>query len=117
MRNTFLIIILAIIVSSCYNDRRENLNPQLPSNDSTSVCDTTNVSYTKDIQPILSLYCTNCHSSQTHTLNSFDDAKVEGDKIITRITTTGSLAMPQNSASLSTCKINKFKAWKNQGYK
>ena len=116
MKNTGIIILLAFIVSSCYNDKRENLNPQLPTNDNTSVCDTTSVTYTKDIQPILSLSCTGCHGngSANHSLNSFSDAKSENDKVIQKISD-GS--MPQNSSPLSTCKINKFKAWKNQGYK
>jgi len=116
MKNTFLIIIIAILFSSCYNDSRENLNPQLPTNDTTLACDTSSITYTKDIQPILSSSCTGCHGtgSANHALNSFADAKSHNDNIITRISD-GS--MPQNSSPLSACKINKFKAWKNQGYK
>jgi hypothetical protein len=115
MKNTFLIILLAFLASSCYNDKRENLNPQLPANDNTSACDTTTVTYTKDIQPILNSSCTGCHGtgSVNHSLNTFSDAKSHNDNIITRISN-GS--MPQGSSQLSDCKINKFKAWKNQGY-
>jgi len=118
MRNTFLIILLAIIVSSCYNDRRENLNPQLPSNDTTSICDTIGVTYIKDIQPILSFSCTGCHSSNSASGGySFDSEIPVKNSISKIITAISNGTMPQNSASLSTCKINKFIAWKNQGYK
>ena len=115
MKNTFLIILLAFVASSCYNDSRENLNPQLPANENTSVCDTTAVTYTKDIQPILNTSCVGCHGtgSAIGSLNTFSDAKSLNDNVITRISN-GS--MPQGSAQLSSCKINKFKAWKNQGY-
>jgi len=114
MKNTFLIILLAFIASSCYNDKRENLNPQLPASDNTSTCDTTAVTYTKDIQPILNSSCTGCHGSGSqYPLNTYAAAKAENDKSITK---TANGSMPQGSSPLSDCKVNKFRAWKNQGY-
>jgi len=117
MRNIFIAIALAGFTSSCYYDTRENLNPQLPSNDTTLACDTTDVTYIKDIQPILGSSCTGCHgngNSTGVTLNSSANAKKNIDKIIS---TTSSGSMPKYSTKLSDCKINKFKAWKNQNYK
>ena len=115
MKNSFFIILITVIASSCYNDKRENLNPQLPTNDSTSVCDTSAVTYSKDIQPILSFSCTGCHGTGSQfPLNSYSSAKAGNENSIIKI---ANGSMPQGSSQLSTCKINKFRAWKNQGYK
>lgn len=57
MRRLFAFVILILIFKSCSWDNEETLYP------GPEECDTTNVSYTTDIVPILSGYCYSCHSN------------------------------------------------------
>ena len=54
-----LILVIVGMIQSCYYDNEEELYP-VP-----SPCDTTNVTYTQSVWPIISNNCTNCHSGST----------------------------------------------------
>jgi len=108
---------MAFYFSSCYKDNRENLNPQLPTADNGSSCDTTAVTYQKDIQSIMTS-CTSCHTSGNASGGYKFDSQTDVANSISKVisaTTNGS--MPMGSSPLSACKINKLKAWANQGLK
>jgi hypothetical protein len=103
------------LVTGCVWDNEEELYPE------TAICDTTSVSYSKDIVPILSNNCYSCHSD----LNAFsfgggigfeDHQNVAGyaERIIGAINhDKGFVPMPQNGEKLDSCSINLFEAWTN----
>jgi hypothetical protein len=85
-------------------------------------CDTTNVTYSGYIAPLLSANCVGCHSggapSGNILLNSHagvQEVALNG-RLLGAITwANGYQQMPKGSAKLSDCKINKIKAWINDG--
>jgi cytochrome c5 len=85
-------------------------------------CDTTAVSYSTFISPIISTYCLGCHSGGSPSgnlkLTSYSDVHaiaLNGKLVGSMSWANGYKAMPQGTAKLSDCKINKFKAWINHG--
>ena len=115
----FILGVVAIAsLSGCYNDKFEQLYPL-----GTTTCDTTNVSFATDIKPILAAKCntTGCHNNAAATgydLSAYDGVKAIADngKLLGSINwTTGFSAMPKSLPKLSTCEINKFTRWVNQG--
>ena len=118
--NKIILSLLSItLLSSCYYDHEEALYPQLSSN-----CDTTNVTYTNTIQPILQENCTNCHSSSTanssgsgYVLDNYNDVKSYSSLIIHDINLTPGSSpnfMPSGSSvSLSTCNKKQIQIWVN----
>jgi hypothetical protein len=114
---------LAIILTGCYNDKYNKLYPAT----STAVtCDTTAVSFSSTIQPILNSYCTSCHATGgvgagygdfTSYTTSLVSQATSGNLVTDiSITNTGDIHhMPQSQPSLSSCDIEKITAWVNQG--
>jgi hypothetical protein len=110
---------LAIIFSSCYDRKAQELYPD------TSVCDTTTVTFSATILPIVSQHCavSGCHNS-TSTGNGLiythyaDLAVVASNgQLINAIKHQGGLdPMPKNLPMLDACTINKIVRWVNQGY-
>jgi len=94
-------------------------------------CDSTNVTFTKHIEPILIQYCgttdNSCHSStntnSNPSLGSYADDSLlvsldNGQLLLSSLTHDGTATpMPISGGKLSECKINKFRAWINQGLK
>jgi len=105
-------ILLALSLPiSCYYDSEEDLYPQVQ-------CDTANVSFANDIQPILTNSCLSCHNA----FSSQGDVDLEGHAAVLKYALDGSLvgsvqhdkgfsAMPQGTSKLEVCKIQKIKAW------
>ncbi len=89
--------------------------------------DTTNVTYTKDIAPLMITDCgtnSSCHrlnnSDSEISLVSYDDltaVAVTGQLLSSVIHDGNAEPMPYGGQKLSDCKINKIKAWINQGLK
>ena len=109
-----------LFLSSCYYDNIEEMHPEVGL---TENCDSTGVTFTKDIKPILEQYCgtgdVSCHSNnntnQNPSLASYvDDSLAAHGDLLASIVQDGSVKpMPYNGGKLSDCKINKFKAWIN----
>ena len=85
-------------------------------------CDTTFVSYSAFVAPIMSTYCVGCHSGGTPSgnLSLNSHAAVQSlafnGRLLGAISwANGYKPMPQGSNKLSECKINKIKAWINDG--
>jgi hypothetical protein len=85
-------------------------------------CIATNVSYTTTVSPILKTNCTGCHSGTTPSagidLNSYATVKVQAanGKLVGSIShSTGYIAMPSATVSLSACEISQIKAWVAEG--
>lgn len=118
--------VLAALVSGCYNDKYDKLYP-VPAV-TTATCDTTSVSYARDIAPIISTNCaiTGCHNASGDAVTGNLDYTIftvlKGDATqallvndIEGTPTRGHNAMPLNLPSLGQCDINKLVAWVNQG--
>ncbi|MDP4289627.1 MAG: hypothetical protein Q8908_00945 [Bacteroidota bacterium] len=85
-----------------------------------TTCDTTTVTYSGTVAPILTTNCTGCHSSSGTSSTKLDSytgvkAAVTAGRIMGAIQhLTGYIAMPPGS-SLSACDIGKMKAWIYRG--
>lgn len=105
-------------LSSCYYDSEDKLYPI------TSTCDTLNVSYTNDINPILQNRCYSCHgNNNTVSVYEFEGytdlvAIIASQNFLGAIKrVSGVIAMPQGGDKLPDCEINTIEAWINQGKK
>lgn len=106
-------IALLSTATGCYKDSKEALYPSGP-------CDTTNITWSKDIQPIVNSSCatSGCHDAATasgsYALNTYAGVKTIADN--TRLLATIEAGtMPKNSSKLDDCTINKVRRWINQG--
>ena len=102
-----------VLVSSCTSDNESDFY--------NNICDTTNVSYSETVLPILNNQCISCHQSSNSngvSLATYDDVKAAAED--------GSLSgsinhrpgyspMPQNQPKLSDCSIKKIDKWINEG--
>jgi hypothetical protein len=116
MRLIPVLCFLAIsMMNSCYYDSEEDLYPQ-------GDCNTSNVSFSNDIQPILVNSCLSCHSAAANLGN----VNLEGHAAVLKYALNGSLVgsvrhsnpyspMPQGAAKLEDCKISKMDAWVKAG--
>jgi hypothetical protein len=110
-----LMLAVAIGSQSCYYDKYEDLHP--------NGCDTTSISYTSNIKPIIDDQCGSCHNpsyNQQPYLTSYDECKtaVESGSVINRIDKEASdpSIMPP-SGKMNQCSISFVKVWKSQGFK
>lgn len=110
-----LLTIFSTILSSCYYDSEEDLYGG-------TNCDTTNVTFSGTVQPILTANCNVCHSADiasggviTENYNGIINHVNSGIfwKAINH--EPGAVPMPQNGSKLPACDLNKIKAWINQG--
>ncbi|MCE7933515.1 MAG: hypothetical protein DYG96_02860 [Chlorobi bacterium CHB2] len=90
----------------------------------TSNCDTLNMTYTRNIKPILQTYCVGCHSgpspSAGQRLDNFSDVRAAGvgGRLYGVVShSAGYPKMPYNGNKLDSCRIATIKAWVNQGAK
>ena len=107
------------MLSGCYKDNVEELYP------ATSNCDTTALSYTVDIQPLIESFCYACHGSSNYTSLGGNIALqghgnlssvVDNGLLVSSITHDGSASfMPKNSNKLMDCSIAKIRTWVSQG--
>jgi len=111
----FFLIISSLALTSCYYDSEEELY-------SGSACDTTNVTYSGTIQPILATNCNSCHTGTTGqggvSLSSYDELMVHVNSGVFRKTVNhepGATPMPYNMAKLPDCELLKINAWINNG--
>lgn len=112
------IVILILSFSGCYYDSREYLYPEL------TPCDTTNVTYSGSVKPIMDL-CIGCHSNSTAAssggnvkLQDYADVKaraLDGKLLGSLKHSAGYYPMPKGSASLESCKITIIEKWIKAG--
>ena len=106
------ILTIASLSTGCYYDNEEYLY---------GTCDTTNVTFTKDIKPIMDANCINCHSGGAIDLTNYNGVKTKvTDSTLYKAMSysysgvNSSKNMP-SSGKLDDCSINKVKAWIDQG--
>jgi len=107
-------IVVMIFVSSCYYDNAEELYPSEP-------CNTANVTYSGDIQPLVDSRCNSCHSAATKSggvdLEGYTALKVYVDngKFLSSVTHDGNASTMPPGDKLIDCSINKIQQWINDG--
>ena len=123
MKRILIIAGLAIVAAGCYNDKADKLYPA----PATNTCDTTSISYAKDIAPIISASCaiSGCHDASGGAINGFDFTTYAGLKDVANTATlindinftptSGNHSMPQGGSKLPSCEINKITRWVNEG--
>ena len=109
----FTLSIGTIVLSAgCYKDNKESMYPSVG-------CDTTNITWNKDIKGIVSKSCaiSGCHdvtASGGYNLGAYTGVKnmVDNNRFIA-VLEAGS--MPKNASKLDNCTINKVRRWINTG--
>lgn len=115
--STTIAIIMFFFVS-CYYDNEEALYPTLNTS-----CDTTNVTFSGTIVPILNNNCYSCHSNATAAslgngirLQDYNDVVAKAVAVDGSIKHTGTYSpMPKNGGSVKTCSITQFDIWIRNG--
>lgn len=120
MRKRLIISIAAITIFllffvSCYYDNEEALYPVL-----NNLCDTTNVTYSGTIVPILNNSCLGCHSvpatGGSILLSTYAEVVGSAPRITGSIKQlTGFFAMPKNGGKLKSCSITQWDIWVRNG--
>ncbi len=113
------LLVTAIFVYACYNDKEELLYPSL----SSTGCDTTNLSFSRTIVPLLSNNCYGCHSTASAptfgnniALENYGDVIAHLDRLSGAVSwTPGYSQMPKNGNKLSDCRINEIYLWQKAG--
>lgn len=114
------VLLFCLALSSCTYDTLEEVEV-------IEVCDTNNVTFNKDIVPIIEQKCgvgSACHSA----IGSNSDVSLANYNDVTAVVSTGQFLgsimhdsnyepMPKDEGMLDDCKINTIKAWINQGLK
>lgn len=111
-----MMFVLILLIWSCSKDKASDQTTG-------TACNTANMSYARDIQPIIAGSCTgSCHNPDNPTGNrilttySGVVAAIDNGKLVGVIShSAGYPPMPQGGAKLSDCSINKIKAWIDQG--
>jgi hypothetical protein len=99
-----------MLFPSCYFDKEDTLYPFMK-------CDTTHVTYSQTIVPILSASCYVCHSSAHPELGVALDSwasimvYVTNGKLIPAIDHTGPYPMPKQGSMLDMCSIERIQRW------
>jgi len=110
----FAALMMLLMMNSCYYDKEDKLYPFL-------ACDTTNVTYSQTIAPIMTANCNICHFTGSQTINIPLDtwagvnAVVQNGKLLPAIEQTGPFPMPKSGSKLDPCTIGKIQKWINQG--
>jgi hypothetical protein len=115
MKKLFSALLILSIVFSCSKNNEQNLG-------GANTCNSTNMTFTTDIKPILQNNCFSCHgnglSQNGINFDTYAGVKAVADngKLVGAIThAAGFLPMPQSAPKLSDCNINKIKDWVNRG--
>jgi hypothetical protein len=107
-----LLCIATLPQTACYYDNEKDLYGD-------GSCDTTAISYTTDIRPVLDANCVSCHApggeQEGAPLVTYENVKQYADTrdIVDRTNGTGSLMPP--SGKMSNCNIAIIEAWVNAG--
>ena len=117
IKSTIILSMIALLFSSCYYDNEEDLYPFYENN-----CDTTSVSYSLTVKPILERSCVSCHQASNPSgnvlLDTYDGVKAaanNGSLYGSINHDDGYTAMPLGGGKLSNCSIAQVKSWIDNG--
>ena len=118
VRLSALMLLLSFTLSGCYYDKEDLLYP------AQTICDTSNVTYSKTIAGIMSAHCNKCHSTLLQSGGYITDTYADLSLIATvdgplwkgvDWQYSGSKNMPQNEPQLTDCELAKIKIWIDKG--
>ena len=115
MKYLIIILLSLAFLSGCYYDDPDILDPNR------TVCDTTIVTYSGTVNPILTANCTGCHSGP----NAANSIKLDTRASVLLVSkarllgainhSAGYVPMPKNERKLSDCSIAKIRIWLENG--
>jgi len=113
----FVVMFGLIFLGGCYYDVAEELYPSTE-----TFCDTTNITYSAKVLPLIQNNCYSCHSgaapSGNVSLDSYTNLKIYADngKLMGVIShASGYSPMPQGGNKMSSCEISTIQTWINNG--
>lgn len=108
MKKCIYIISAVVLLIACESRTYEEISDNTPI--------TEEVTYNKDVKPIIDANCVSCHSPGAQALTNYMEVKNNIDNIIDRISRPNGdpLKMPQGG-SLSPTQINIITKWKADG--
>lgn len=120
MKRYLLLVAVIVTISSCYYDNASELYPAAGLNQN---CDTINVTYTKNIQPLYVANCganNSCHSAAVAEggviLDNYNSAiQVDDATIIGCVEQQVGFSQMPPTGKLSDCGINQLKIWIQNG--
>jgi hypothetical protein len=113
----FGLLALGLMLQSCYYDNEVYLYGP----GGGSACDTTNVTYSGTIAPLMASNCNSCHSASTgNGVNTSDYTNlkliVTNGKLVKSVNwTAGAIQMPLGGQKLPSCTLAKINKWVNNG--
>jgi hypothetical protein len=121
MKNTIILLILTGLFGSCYYDNREELYPVLSGD-----CDTTSVTYSLSILPVMQTKCYACHNTTAApsagagiVLEGYANLKttIDNGRFQGAVNhQSGFSPMPKNGGKLDDCSLQIIEKWINAGY-
>lgn len=108
-------ICILLVLNSCVSNVEEELYPP-------ETCDTTQVTYSGTIAPIIELNCYACHEGEQSVsgipLNGYNNLKamVDAGRLVGSLRhLDGFSPMPQNASALPECELLKIEKWVDDG--
>jgi len=113
----WMMMLAIYTLPGCVWQNEEELFPEA------GICDTTSVTFSNDIVPILANNCYGCHSNLNApsfggglSFEDHEDVAGYSDRIIGAINhNEGFLPMPQGGSKLDPCSINLIEVWAGSG--
>lgn len=119
-KTTLSLTIGCLLFIACSKSNEQNLQGNNGGN--TPACDTINMSYVNNVQPILQSNCYSCHGNAANrggiSLDTHAEVSVlaNNGKLLGVIThSPGYIPMPQGMPKLSDCNISKIRSWVRAG--
>ncbi len=116
-----LILACIIVLAGCYKDTEEELYPDW-SNTGGATCDTTNVSFSATVKPIIDQYCavSGCHNAAGngggYVFETYAGVNLAKGRLLGAIKQeAGYSPMPKGGAKLDVCQIAQISSWVNDG--
>lgn len=112
MKKEFLLYTV-LLFCSCVNNQKDDIEPYVPPVTGT-------VSYSRDVQPIITNYCVSCHSATNPgtKLETYSQLKAKADDGTLVESLKGNVPaglMPQGGPPLNNTQITNITNWVNQG--
>lgn len=112
------VVVLVLLFQGCYYDKSDLVYPS-------AACDTTGVTYSQTIKPLVGNYCLACHGSNNYSslggnlnldgYNNLSSAVKSGVLLKSIKHEAGASPMPKNSPQLSECHIAQIEKWISSG--
>jgi uncharacterized membrane protein len=114
---TLSFVFLIVAINACSKENEQALQPK-----ENGSCDTSNISYSVDVKPVLQKECYACHSTSIASggivLDNYNGVKAASSagRLAGAVShAAGYVPMPLGQARISDCSVNTIKAWINRG--